>query len=114
MPFQHAEVQPGDVIKFSYRVENRRFSDRHISIEVSLLENNQKIEELFSGGGVVNAFSTSPVYEWTLDTAEWEISEEYGSPTYTVNIIRNGVERKIRFHLARSIKYLPAPVPRYG
>ncbi|MCD6358534.1 MAG: hypothetical protein J7L90_01055 [Dehalococcoidia bacterium] len=103
------EVRQGDVVQFSYQIANRRFSDLRVDVEVFLLEGGQEIKELFSGGSRVNVFSLSPVYEWTVDTTELEVPGEYGGHTYTVNISRGGVERKVRFQLAQPAKYLPSP-----
>ena len=103
------EVTLGDLMEFRYQIDNRRFFDYSLDVEVSLWEGGREVRELFTASKKVRMFTSSPVYEWTLDTAELDVSEEYGGTNYVVKINRDGVERKIRFRISQSnlSKYPP-------
>ena len=107
-------VTQGDLMQFRYQVDNRRFSDRYIKIEASLWRSGREVGQLFTGGGSVGAFKSSPVYQWTLDTTGLNVSGEHN---YTVRVKRGGVERKIYFQLTPLEGYffvIPSPPPRPG
>lgn len=92
-------VGQGDLMQFRYQVDNRCFSDCYIRVEASLWRGGREVEELFTAGGKMEAFKSSPVYEWTLDTTGLDASGEYGGTNYTVKITRDGVERKMHLEL---------------
>jgi hypothetical protein len=84
-------------VSFSYQIDNRRFSDYHADVTVSLWQNQQKIKDVLSQSVDVKAFKK--------DTITWEIDTQAILPSnpqdgaYTIEIKRGDIKRDVVFYI---------------
>lgn len=101
----------GEKAYFTYEVDNRRFSDYKADIEVSVWQNQEKVNDILKKAVSINSFDKAQI-EWTVDSAEIlpeSISSEQRSE-FTLLIKRGEIERKFIVHI-RSDKNSVIPVP---
>jgi len=101
----------GQKIFFRYEIDNRQFSAYSTTIQASLWQENEKLNDLFSGEKSIKPFDKA-VAEWTLSTGELEPPVAGTSGQYTVKISWRKVERNIvvGFYYPQG---LPVPPPKY-
>jgi hypothetical protein len=104
----HAEWE--QTVFFRYEIDNRQFASHSTTIQASLWQENEKLDDLFSEAKTIAPFGTA-VAEWTLSTDELEPPAVSTSAEYTVKISWGDVVRNIvvDFYYPQQGESLPPP-----
>ena len=89
----HVGAEWGKTVRFRYEIDNRRFSSYATPIRASVWKENKEILDLFSEDKSIKPFDKAMV-EWILASEQLQ-SQGFSAGEYTVQIEREGVERKI-------------------
>jgi hypothetical protein len=84
----------GQKITFRYEIENHQFSTYLTPVQASVWQENEKVDDLFSGDISIGQFGKETV-EWSLATEELPGLTPGWPAQYTVKINRGDIERKI-------------------
>ena len=100
--YYFSDVSRNDLIRFQLVVENRRFTDSQIDLDISLWEGGREIQKLLTRSDNIAAFEPSQPYEWEIDTSQLDVLDEVSGTSYIIKINGNGVERRLIFRLYTS------------
>lgn len=85
-------------VSLSYEIDNRNFSSYRSDIVVSIWRNQVKVADVFTGAVDVGAFKKDTV-NWTIDTQDYVSQNATDGTSYTLEIKRGDILRKVIFYI---------------
>ena len=107
-------MDPGGSVKFTYTVENHRFSEYKSDLQIAMYYQQDKVADILSDTLAVKAFKNGET-TWTLDAAKIVPADFPSGQAYNAYIIlkRGDIERRIYVYVNPSYptKVIPVPAP---
>jgi len=103
-------VERGGRVDFTYTVENHRFSTYNADIEISFMQNQERVADIITEALTIDSFDEGEL-TWFLDTSEIIPADYPLEQSYNVNMVisREEIERKVLINIYPS-PYASKPV----